>query len=53
MQIFAQIFHVIQTRTVYRKESFPSNQLDTKILRSVYFAYKEGIIRSYSNRIRY
>jgi len=37
--------------TVYQKKSFLSTESDTKILQSIYFAYKVGIISSYSNRI--
>ena len=36
--------------TVYRKKSFLSTESDTKILQSIYFAYKVGII-SYSIQI--
>jgi len=36
---------------VYWKKSFLSTESDTKILQSIYFAYKVGIISSYSNRI--
>jgi len=35
---------------VYWKKSFLSTESDTKILQSIYFAYKVGIISSYSNR---
>jgi len=35
--------------TVYRKKSFLSTESDTMILQSIYFAYKVGIISSYSN----
>ena len=35
---------------VYRKESFPSEESDTKILQSIYFAYLVIIISSHSNR---
>jgi len=38
--------------TVYGKKSFLSKESDTKILQSIYFAYKVGIISSYSNRMR-
>jgi len=34
----------------YGKKSFLTNESDTKILQSVYFAYEVGIISSYSNR---
>jgi len=44
---------VLLKDTLYRKESFASKESDTKILQSTYFAYKVGIIRSYSNRICY
>jgi len=37
--------------TVYGKKSFLSKVSDTKILQSIYFTYKVGIISSYSNRI--
>jgi len=37
--------------TAYRKEFFPSKSSDTKLLQSIYFAYKVGIISSYLNRI--
>jgi len=37
--------------TVYEKESFLSKESDAKILQSIYFAYKVGIISSYSNII--
>jgi len=33
--------------TVYRKKSFLNTESDTKILQSIYFAYKVGIISSY------
>ena len=36
--------------TVYWKKSFLSTKSDTKILQSIYLAYKVGIISSYSNR---
>jgi len=36
---------------VYQKESFPTKESDSKILQCIYFAYKAGIISSYSNRI--
>jgi len=36
--------------TVYGKKYFLSIEADTKILQSIYFAYKVGIIRSYPNR---
>jgi len=36
---------------VYGKKSFLSTEWDTKILESIYFAYKVVIINSYSNRI--
>ena len=36
---------------VYGKKSFLSTESDTKILQSIYFAYKVGIISSYSNII--
>jgi len=39
--------------TVYRKESFPSKESDTKLLQSIYFPYEVGVISSYSNRICY
>ena len=35
--------------SVYGKKSFLSTESDTKILQSIYFAYKVGIISSYSN----
>jgi len=35
---------------VYWKKSFLSTESDTRILQSIYFAYKVGIISSYSNR---
>jgi len=38
--------------SVYGKKSFPSKESDTKILQGIYFAYKVGIISSYSNRIK-
>jgi len=38
------------TNTVYGKKSFLSTESDTKIFQSIYFAYKAGIISSYSNR---
>jgi len=37
----------------YRKKCFPTKESDTKILQSIYFAYKVGIISSSSNRIHY
>jgi len=37
---------------VYGQKSFLSTESDTKILQSIYFAYKVGIISSYSNRIK-
>jgi len=37
--------------TVYGEKSFLSTKPDTKILQSTYFAYKVGIISSYSYRI--
>ena len=39
--------------TAYRKESFPSKDTYTKLLQSIYFAYKIDVISSYSNRICY
>ena len=36
--------------TVYWRKSFLSTESDTKILQCIYFAYKVGIISSYSNR---
>ena len=33
------------------KEILSQHRIDTKILQSIYFAYKVGIISSYSNRI--
>jgi len=39
------------TLTVYGKKSFLSTESDTKILQSIYFVYKVGIISSYSNII--
>jgi len=36
--------------TVYGNKSFLSTESDTKILQSIYFTYKVGIISSYSNR---
>ena len=39
-----------KNNTVYWKKSFLSTESDTKILQSIYFAYKVGIISSYSNR---
>jgi len=36
---------------VYWKKSFLSTESDIKILQSIYFAYKVGIISSYSNRV--
>jgi len=36
---------------VYGKKSFRSTESDTKILHSIYFAYKVGNISSYLNRI--
>jgi len=47
-----QTYYTRQT-TVYGRKSFLSTELDTKILQSIYFAYKAGIISSYSNRISY
>jgi len=40
-----------QMKYVYGKKSFLSTESNTKILQSIYFAYKVGIISSYSNRI--
>jgi len=37
--------------TFYGNKSFSSKYLDTKMLQSIYFAYKVGIISFYSNRI--
>jgi len=31
---------MLRRSTVYRKESFPSKESDTKILQSIYFAYE-------------
>jgi len=39
------VFHVSY---VYRKESFPSKESDTRILQSIYFAYR---VSSYSHKI--
>ena len=39
------------TVTVYGKKSFLNKESDTKILQSLYFACKVGIISSCSNRI--
>jgi len=36
---------------VYGKKFFLSTESDTKILQGIHFAYKVGIICSYSNRI--
>jgi len=33
------------------KKSYLSTESDTKILQSIYFAYRVGIISTYSNRI--
>jgi len=37
--------------TIYRQECFLRKESDTKILQSIYFAYKVGIISAYSNKI--
>jgi len=37
----------------FRKQSFPRIELDIKLLQSIYFAYKVGIISSCSTRICY
>jgi len=39
------------TDSIYGKKYFLNTASDTKILQSIYFAYKVGIISSYSNRI--
>jgi len=44
---------VLLKDAVYRKESFPSKESDTKLLQSIYFAYEVGSISSYSNGICY
>jgi len=44
---------VLQKDTTYQKESFYSNESDTKLLQSTYFPWEAGIISSYSNRICY
>jgi len=48
-----EILEVLLNNTSYRKESFPSEESDTNLLHSIYFAYQIGIISSYSNRICY
>ena len=48
-----KILEALLKDTVYRKESFPSTESDTKILQSIYFAYEVGIISSCLNRICY
>ena len=42
----------VLTTRIYWKKSFLSTESDTKILQSIYFTYKVGIISSYSNRTR-
>jgi len=44
---------VLLKDTVYRKESFPSKESDTKLLQSIYYTYEIGTISSYSNRTCY
>jgi len=39
--------------TVFGKKSFLSDESDTKILQSTYFAYEVGMVSSYSNRIKF
>ena len=41
----------VQETTVYGKKSFLSTESDTKILQSIHFAYKVGIISSYSRDV--
>jgi len=41
----------LRSMSVYWKKSFLSTESDTKILQSIYFAYKLGIISFYSNRM--
>jgi len=45
------MFFTLVRSAVYGKKSFHSTESDTKILQSIYFAYKVGIISSYSNGI--
>jgi len=45
-----QLATSLYMNTVCWKKSFLSTESDTKILQSIYFAYKVGIISSYSNR---
>jgi len=42
------VINEVSLNTVYREESFPSKESDIKILQSIYFVHKVGIISSYS-----
>jgi len=40
------------TKTVYRTESFPSKESDTKILQSLHFACQVGIVSIFCMRMK-
>jgi len=46
-----KILEVLLKETAYCKEPFPSKELDTSLLQSIYFTYEVDIISSYSSRI--